>query len=171
MTQNGCLLSVDERESTEVSTLKLQQAQLTHRSRNSIILWLVGGFSPSFGNVDVLRIQNMGSGGDGGHTCDGCDGKTTCESTNDIPTQPIDVFLLFFAFQLVHGDVRSSPHLQRQKELWGRWWEHIQLLWQKHELVKTQTSKLCSGWILTFFCTEVVQRDRRTAPPPSMVFV
>jgi hypothetical protein len=60
----------------------------------------------------------MGSGGDEGRTYDGCDGKTTCESTNNITMQPIMVFLLFFCisvFRLVHGVVRSSPHLQRHR--------------------------------------------------------
>ena len=117
-------------------------------------MWMFWEIVGSFSDV---RIQNIGSWGDGGCTYDGCGGKTTYESTNDITTQPIGIFLLFFCISVSHG----------QKELWGWWWEeHIWLLWQKHKLVRTQTSK-CNQWVDSYlFCTKFVQQDRRTAPPP-----
>ena len=85
-------------------------------------------------------------GGDGGLTYDGCDGEMNSREHKRYNYATDWWILAFFCISVSPRGVRSSPHLQRQKELWGRWWEHVWFLWVTGELIGDGMRQFCGHW-------------------------
>jgi hypothetical protein len=160
----------------EVSTAKLQQAQLTHRSRSGIILCLVGGFSPSFGNVDVLRDRRVFL------PCKNAEYRlrglwwthlrwlwsqnNLWEHKRHNYTTDWWILTVFFFISVSPWGCAVVPHWQRQKELWVQWWEHIWFLWQNtNSSEQKRQNYATSGWILTFFALRLFSKIVGLSPP------